>query len=119
MSKLRQLNLLLLVALAGAWSIAVQAEEIYHWVDADGVYHYSQSPPPAANSEVRTLDVDGSQPASYDPEADLYNIAAQKAATQAVWDKLAEDKKASQNTPDRTKNTVIYYPEPDSGNNIF
>lgn len=114
-------KLLILFCLAGAWPLAATAEQIYHWVDADGVNHYSQSPPPAASSEeVRIMDVDGSRPASYDPTEDRYNIAAQNEATQAVYDKLAESRKNKQQATQNTaENTVIYYPEPDANNHYL
>jgi hypothetical protein len=87
------------------------AEEIYHWVDADGVSHYSQSPPPAESGEVSTLNVDGSQPASYDPNEDRYNVAAQQEAMQAKRDEMAENRKNRQQAAPAGDNTVIYYPQ--------
>ncbi len=109
------LSVLVLLILAASGPLA--ANEIYHWIDADGVNHYSQSPPPPASGEVRTLEVDGAQPASYDPNEDRYNVAAQAEATQAFRDKLAENRKNREKEPVNTaENTVIYYPEPDSGN---
>lgn len=120
-SALQGLNLLVLAlmfVLAG--SALAHAEEIYHWVDADGVHHYSQSPPPKASSAVQTLQVDGSQPASYDPAEDRYNLAAQEAAMQALRDKLAESKKSQQQEQKNSAaNTIVYYPEPNVGHQIF
>lgn len=118
MSRLRQLNFIVLAALASAWPWVTQAAEIYHWVDAEGVPHFSQTAPPQAVDEVKTLEIDGSQPAGYDPNEDIYNVAAQAEATQAVYDKLAENRKARQKEQSTAQNTVIYYPEPDAYNQI-
>jgi hypothetical protein len=107
----RHLNLcfLLLALLASAGPAF--ASEIYHWVDEQGVNHYSQSPPETQNN-VETLEVDGSQPASYDPNEDRYNIAAQEAAMQEMRDKMAESRKNRQQAqPASSDTTVIYYPE--------
>lgn len=113
-------ELLMLSWLAISWPLCLSANEIYHWVDDQGVNHYSQSPPPSASSEVQTLNVDGSQPASFDPNEDRYHVAAQAEATQAVRDKLAENRKnkqvAQQNAPETT---VIYYPQEERYNDML
>ena len=108
---------LLLALLASA--CPAFASEIYHWVDAQGVNHYSQSPPDVQN-EVETLDVDGSQPASYDPTEDRYNVAAQEAAMQEMRDRMAENRKNRQQAqPASSDTTVIYYPETEGYNQFL
>lgn len=110
----------LMFAFVLAWPLLVQAEEIFHWVDANGVHHYSQSPPPEKADGVKTLQVDGSQPASYDPTEDRYNVAAQEIAMQERRDKLEESRKSQQQAQQTsTSNTVVYYPQPDAGNAIL
>ncbi len=112
-------GLLLLVHIL-AWPVLGHATEIFHWVDADGVHHFSESPPAAASNEVQTLQVDGSQPASYDPDEDRYNIAAQEAAMQELRDKREESRKNQQQDQQPSPpNTVVYYPQADVGNAIF
>lgn len=49
--------------LGGALWIPAQASEVYKWVDEDGVTHYSQEPPPAA--DATRVDVDAP------PEAEI------------------------------------------------
>lgn len=108
---IRHLTLKFLTAVVMFVAWPAMASEIYHWVDADGVSHYSQSPPDT-QSEVKTLDVDGSQPASYDPNEDRYNVAGQEAAMQEMRDKMAENRKnRQQELPAGSDTTVIYYPE--------
>ncbi len=110
MNRHPKLNFLLWAALASAWPVAPAASEIFHWVDADGTHHYSQSPPPDTPDSAETLHVDGSQPASYNPDEDIYDVAAQAEATQAVWDKMAESRKNRQTQPSAAENTIIDYP---------
>jgi hypothetical protein len=110
---------LVLIGTALAGPVAM-AEQIYHWVDEQGVNHYSQSPPPVVASPVETLEVDGSQPASYDPNEDRYNVAAQAEAMQALRDEMAESRKNRQQVkPSSGGNTVIYYPEPENHTEIL
>lgn len=111
--RLTHQNRCLLVALVLAWPAGAVAGQVYHWVDADGVAHFSQSPP-AARDDVETLEIDGSRPASYDPEEDIYNVAAQQEAMQELRDRMAESRKNRQQAkPAAAENTVIYYPEPE------
>lgn len=108
------------LGLSLGWPALVNAEEIYYWVDANGVHHFSESPPPKASAEVRTLQVNGSQPASYDPTEDRYNIAAQEVAMQELRDKLEESRKNQpQDQAPSSASTVVYYPQPDVGNAIL
>ena len=48
---------LLLIALLAACS--VQAAEVYKWVDANGIVHYSDAPPPAEAAKVEKMRVGG------------------------------------------------------------
>jgi hypothetical protein len=63
----------------------VNAVEVYQWTDEDGVVHFSQWAPTEPEKDVSTLEVDGSPPPGYDPEADLYNVAANKKAMESLW----------------------------------
>lgn len=111
---------LVLLSLMVAWPLHAAADQIYHWVDEQGVNHYSQSPPPAVQDDVRTLEVDGSQPASYNPEEDRYHVAAQAEAMQALRDEMAEDRKERLKAAERSaSNTVVYYPQEQAGNAIL
>ena len=114
-----KLNILLWAALASTWSISAAAQQIYHWVDADGVSHYSQSPPPTESDSVETMQVDGSQPPSYDPNEDRYDVAGQQAAMQAMRDEMAENRKSKQKQPSSPENTVIYYPREEDNNQVL
>jgi subtilisin family serine protease len=56
---------LLLIALLAACS--AQAAEVYKWVDANGVMHYSDSPPPKDAQKVEKVRVGGGLVAATDP----------------------------------------------------
>jgi hypothetical protein len=83
-------------ALAVLQPIAAEPAEVYRWVDANGVVNFSDRAPPAsaATAGVRTLTLEDSQPAAYDPEQDLFNIRATLERTQALRESLAERREA-------------------------
>lgn len=56
---------LLLIALLAACS--VQAAEVYKWVDANGIVHYSDAPPPADAKNVERMRIGGGVVAATDP----------------------------------------------------
>jgi len=53
------------------------AYEVYHWVDENGVAHYSQDKPAASVPGVRVLQLDDTAPAGFDPDEDRYGIEQQ------------------------------------------
>jgi hypothetical protein len=118
--------LTLFLGLVASQSPTLCAQEIYSWVDENGVQHYSEVAPENSNHEVTELQIDGSQPADYDPTEDRYNIAAQQAEMQALRDSLEESRKEKKEQRERELERqaaaqVIYYPEPDFGygSNIY
>jgi hypothetical protein len=70
------------------------AVEIFRWVDENGVVHFSDSPPPEHDTGVDVLSVNGAQPESYDPEADIFNVEAQAERMQALREEREEARKA-------------------------
>jgi hypothetical protein len=74
---------------------AAEAQEIYRWVDENGVVNFSDRAPPAApEAGVSMLTLEESRPAAYDPEQDLFNIQATLERTQALRKQLAEQRTA-------------------------
>ena len=53
------------------------AGEIFHWVDADGVSHFSDWAPADNSVEVSKLIVSNSNPPGYDPNEDQNSILGQ------------------------------------------
>jgi hypothetical protein len=72
-------RILLHVGLFAVLAIATgaKAEEIYRWVDADGVVHYADARPEAAPSPVETLYIPDTNPPGYDPAAARREIVAE------------------------------------------
>lgn len=81
-------------ALTGFQHCAAEAQEIYRWVDENGVVNFSDKAPPAAAAGVSTLTLEDSRPAAYDPEQDLFNIQATLARTQSLRKALEERRAA-------------------------
>jgi hypothetical protein len=68
------------------------AGEIFHWVDADGVMHFSDWAPADNNVEVSKVFVSNSNPPDYDPDADQNSILGQAERTNERWSELREQK---------------------------
>lgn len=73
-----------LIAFTAAMSFAsaVAADEIYRWIGADGVVHYSDEPPNDASVEsesLSTVEFDATRNADYDPDTDPWSIRNQAA----------------------------------------
>jgi len=71
------------------------AVEVYQWTDENGVVHFSQWAPTAPGKDVSTLEVDGSQPPGFDPEADLYNVEANQKSMESLWSDFEKQKEES------------------------
>ena len=82
-------------ALTGFPLCVAEAQEIYRWVDENGVINFSDRAPPAApEAGVSTLKLEDSRSAAYDPDQDLFNIQATLARTQALREELQEQRSA-------------------------
>ena len=71
---------------------ATAAQDIYRWVDEDGVVHFSDTAPGSATGGVSTVIVEDTRPKDYDPDADIYNVAAQAERMQALRDKMEQER---------------------------
>jgi len=60
------------------------AGEIFKWVDAEGVVHYSDTRPHSVES-VETLRLEKTNPANYDPATDHYSVLAQAERIGDAW----------------------------------
>jgi len=74
---------------------AVNAVEVYQWTDENGIVHFSQWAPTKPEKDVSTLEVDGRQPPGFDPEADLYNVAANQKYMESLWSDFEKQKEES------------------------
>jgi len=86
-----------------------QAIEVYQWVDANGVVHFSQNAPPGnvQGVEIRTLE--NNPPADYDPEQDIYGVQAQAESMAQLRAEMEEKRERRQNT---SQQPVQQYQQP-------
>jgi hypothetical protein len=90
------------------------ATEIFHWVDENGVSHFTQSEPGPEVSRVSILTLEDTAPADYNPEEDRYGVQAQAERMAALREEMAEKRKAK---AERRRNAeaskpVVQYQEP-------
>jgi len=64
--------------------------EIFHWVDEDGVRHFSQWAPENSSAEVSKLVVRNFNPPGYDPNEDQNSILVQAERMNIRWADLKE-----------------------------
>ena len=87
---MKRVNFLLLLVALMACSTVTSASEIYHWVDENGVHHYSQNAPANASAPVNTMTVEDTRPSGYDPEEDIYDVAGQAERMAAMRQEMAD-----------------------------
>jgi len=74
MKILYTISLILAITFGGS---AAWAYEVYHWVDENGVAHYSQNKPPDHVGGVRKLQLEDTTPPDFDPDEDRYGVEKQ------------------------------------------
>jgi len=72
----------------------VVAQEIYRWVDANGVVNFSDTAPGAETPGISTVVLEDIRPADYDPEPDVYDVAGQSERMQALREEMARERDA-------------------------
>jgi len=100
-----------LIALSLIWWVgSATAQEVYRWVDENGVVNFSDTAPAAA-ADLNTVDLEDTTPRNYDPEEDLYNVAAQAERMQALREQMEKDREARrQQQASAAKQPVPQYP---------
>ena len=84
---------ILTTVLAGCLAAAAApAQDIYRWVDEEGVVHFSDTAPVSESRDVSTVEVEDTRSSDYDPEADIYNVAEQAERMQALRDKMDQER---------------------------
>jgi len=100
----------LLAIVAGA---AASAQEIYHWVDENGVQHFSQTAPAGGINNVSTLTLADSTPPDFDPDEDRYGVEAQAERMKAMreeMEKRREERREAQRNA--AQQPVVQYQQP-------
>ncbi len=102
-----------MLVLLASISMPVLATEVYHWVDEDGVSHYSQSAPGADVAGVSKMTLEDTTPPDYDPEEDLYGVEAQAERMASLREEMAGKREAQR---ERERNApqqpVVQYQQP-------
>lgn len=97
-----------IVILVTLVSQRAHATDIYHWVDDEGVAHFSDTRP-NDDSGVRTLQVNHSNPTGYDPDEDPYSIANQAKRINDKWSALADQREQRQKARRERVQTVVQH----------
>jgi hypothetical protein len=79
------------------------AQDIYHWVDENGVPNFSQERPPGSIQDFSELYLEDTTPIDYDPEQDIYGIEEQAERMQALREDM---EKRRQENREREKYVV-------------
>lgn len=81
---------LFLAFLTASCAFNAAAQQVYHWIDDNGVPVYSQRPPPSG-VPVDVLHLDVREP---DPDAgeDIYDVAAQQQRMEALREELVRQR---------------------------
>ena len=114
MTTSRTTTVITLVLLATIAGTTLSANEIYHWVDENGVQNFSQTQPAGNTTGVSKMNLVDTTPADYDPEEDLYDVEAQAERMNALREDMEKRREAAR---ERQRNAaqqpVIQYRQPD------
>jgi len=79
---------ILVVLLALGLSVPAAGSEIYHWVDQNGVQHFSQTAPASETGPVETVTLEDTPPLVSGTEGDIYDVAAITERTRALREEM-------------------------------
>lgn len=87
--KISQISTVLTISLLPfAPGSAAAGTEVYGWVDADGVVHFSQWAPDEADLVVTRMEIETSNREDYEPDTDPYSVLNQSARIHDRWTRL-------------------------------
>lgn len=110
----RHQAMILLVFLCGLLASVVHATEVYRWVDENGVVHFSQTAPNEPGEEVDKLALQDTRTSDYDPDQDIYGVAAQAERMKALREDLDAKRQASlERQREAAKQPVVQYRQPE------
>jgi hypothetical protein len=95
---------LLLTIIANAELVAA---EIFHWVDENGVAHYSQNPPAGDTQNVSTQKIESPEPSGNGEVEDVYNVKEHEEKMIAWREERDKERKEAR---DRKNQTVSQRP---------
>ena len=77
------------------------ANSIFHWVDENGVHHYTESPPPSDIRDVSQVAIEDTRSSDYEPGQDIYNVAEQQERMLAIREERAEKREKYREAQER------------------
>jgi hypothetical protein len=110
-------SLLFSLLVLPGWHGAAMAAEIYRWVDADGILHYSDAAP-REDVAVTTIELDTPRPPDYDPLSDPWSIMNQarrisEARSALVEARIGRERSAQAPTAAPPEQAPAYWQTPD------
>ena len=96
-------TIIILASLAILASSKMAAQEIFHWIDENGVPNFSQERPAGNVDGLNKMYLENTAPTDYDPEEDIYGIEEQAERMQALREDM---EKRRQENREREKYVV-------------
>jgi len=109
----RTTTVITLVLLATMASATLYADEIYHWIDENGVQNFSQTQPAGNTTGVSKMNLADTTPADYDPEEDRYDVEAQAERMNALREDMEKRREAARERQrSAAQQPAVQYREP-------
>lgn len=103
------------VLLALIISFPLAAEQVYQWVDEDGVTHFSQWAPDNTVDGLSKIVLTDTTPANYDPEEDRYSIKALADQIESMRAQIEQKREEHRRRQSETnQQTIVQYQNYDS-----
>jgi hypothetical protein len=113
-SKTRICIISMLTGMVGFISPSLYSFDVYHWVDEDGVSHYSQVAPTSEIPDVSKQTLEDTTPTDFDPEADLYGVKENARQMEALRAEMDERREAGRERQQQFARQVVpQYQEPE------
>ena len=108
----RTTTMITVVFLALCASTIVVGEEIYHWLDENGVPNFSQRQPDEDTRGVSKLNLPDTTPPDYDPDEDRYGVEAQAERMTALREEMDKQREDARERRRNTAQQPMQYREP-------
>ena len=92
----RTLTVITLASLTLFAGTSLCAQEIFHWIDADGVQNFSQEQPAGEVPGLSKLYLEDTTPVDFDPEEDRFGIEEQADRMKALREEMEQRRIANQ-----------------------
>jgi len=111
MSTFRATFFFTLAVLAISISTQLPAAEIYHWIDENGVQHFTQYRPSGDIPNLSTQELVDNAPPGNDQPEDIYNLKEHEKHMTAWREELEQDRKDARERKQKKAQQQVRYPE--------